>query len=291
MTRTRLGRGTPGDSGAQGGAGDSGGDAEQLQALLERYDLAGQLRAEAAATLEELNTVLGGVAGEPLGLASEALASISELRRLFFNIVEHLQELLAAQADTYDRAAALGIAAADALDDELAAELGLAAERQNEHTQTADVLTQALFEQADAASAAPAAGAAGGPAQPSGEQFAQAAEEVRAASGSMQSAGVGLADATDGSGAPAPDLEPILGDQLEAMARLENAIRLLRPPEQQQNQGDQQNEQQQEQRRQEQEMTQRQALSRLQAIRDREAERRRNRQQQPAQREPVERDF
>ncbi len=279
------------------GADGPGADAEQLQAIIERFDLAEQLRAEAAATLESLNAVLAGdadgAAGEPLGLASEALASISELRRLFFNIVEHLQELLAAQADTYDRTAAFGIAAADALDDELAAELGLATERQNEHTRTADALTQALFEQADAASAAPAAGLAGGQAQPSGEQFAQAAEEVRAASGSMQSAGIGLADATDGSGALTPDLEPILGDQLEAMARLENAIRLLQPPEQQQNQDDRQNEQQQqqEQRSQEQEMTQRQALSRLQAIRDREAERRRNRQQQPAQREPVERDF
>lgn len=299
----------PGDSSDRGGAGNGSGvddargaggsdaDAEHLQAIVERFDLAEQLRAEAAATLESLNAVLAGdandAAGEPLGLASEALASISELRRLFFNIVEHLQELLAAQADTYDRTAAFGIAAADALDDELAAELGLATERQNEHTQTADVLTQALFEQADAASAAPAAGVAGGTAQPSGEQFAQAAEEVRAASGSMQSASVGLADVTDGAGTLAPDLEPILGDQLEAMARLENAIRLLQPPEQQQNQGEQQNEQQQqqEQRSREQEMTQRQALSRLQAIRDREAERRRNRQQQPAQREPVERDF
>ncbi len=289
------GNGSGGDDGR--GAADPGADAEQLQAIVERFDLAEQLRAEAAATLESLNVVLAGdadgAAGEPLGLASEALASISELRRLFFNIVEHLQELLAAQADTYDRTAAFGIAAADALDDELAAELGLATERQNEHTRTADALTQSLFEQADAASAAPAAGLAGGQAQPSGEQFAQAAEEVRAASGSMQSAGIGLTDATDGSGALTPDLEPILGDQLEAMARLENAIRLLQPPEQQQNQDDQQNEQQQqqEQRSQEQEMTQRQALSRLQAIRDREAERRRNRQQQPAQREPVERDF
>ncbi len=289
------GNGSGGDDGR--GAADPGADAEQLQAIVERFDLAEQLRAEAAATLESLNVVLAGdadgAAGEPLGLASEALASISELRRLFFNIVEHLQELLAAQADTYDRTAAFGIAAADALDDELAAKLGLATERQNEHTRTADALTQALFEQADAASAAPAAGLAGGQAQPSGEQFAQAAEEVRAASGSMQSAGIGLADATDGSGALTPDLEPILGDQLEAMARLENAIRLLQPPEQQQNQDDQQNEQQQqqEQRSQEQEMTQRQALSRLQAIRDREAERRRNRQEQPAQREPVERDF
>ncbi|WP_428096262.1 hypothetical protein [Candidatus Rariloculus sp.] len=269
-------------------------EAEGLQAVLERYDLAEQLRGTAAAALEDLSAVLadvvrGAEAAEPLGPATEALTSIEELRRLFFSVVEHLQELLAAQADTYDRTAALGISAAA---DELGAELGLAAERQDEQARTADSLAQVLVEQADASGAAGAAGTA--PEQPPGEQLSAAAEEVRAAAGSMQAAGVGLADATERADSASPDLEPILSDQLEAMAHLENAIRLLQPPQQQQNQGDGQDEQQQqqqEQRRQEEEMTQRQALSRLQAIRDREAERRRNREQQPVQRQPVENDF
>lgn len=273
----------------------------RLQAELERYDLAEQLRAGAAEALEELGSAIADAADatetDPLRLASEALASIEELRRLFFNIVEHLRELLAGQADTYDRTAALGIEAqADQVNEELAAGLGLATERQNEHAGTAELLTQALFEQADAegasAAASPVAGAGAG--QPPAEQLAAAAEEVRGAAGSMQSAGVGLADASGAATAALPDLEPILGDQLQAMVHLENAIRLLQPPEQQQDQGDEQQQQQQErqeQRQQEEEMSQRQALSRLQAIRDREAERRRDREQQQEQREPVERDF
>ena len=281
---------------SEAAAAEQGGQADEegLQAVLERYDLAEQLRVTAAAALEDLSAVVadvarGAEAAEPLGPATEALASIEELRRLFFSIVEHLQELLAAQADTYDRTAALGISAAA---DELGAELGFAAERQDEHARTADSLAQVLVEQADSSGAAGAAGTAAE--QPLGEQLSAAAEEVRAAAGSMQAAGVGLADTTERTASASPDLEPILSDQLEAMAHLENAIRLLQPPQQQQNQGDGQDEQQQqqqEQRRQEEEMTQRQALSRLQAIRDREAERRRNREQQPVQRQPVENDF
>ena len=286
-----------------GGQNDQTGQTDEagLQAEIQRFELAEQLRAGAAEALEELDAAIadaaGGIQTEPLRLASEALASIEELRRLFFNIVEHLRELLAGQADTYDRTAALGIEAeADQAGDELAAGLGLATERQNEHAGTAQLLTQALFEQADAAGASAGTDpvAAAGAGQPPAEQLAAAAEKVRGATGSMQSAGVGLADAAGDDAAALPEFEPILGDQLQAMVHLENAIRLLQPPEQQQDQGDQQNEQQQQQQReqrQQEEMTQRQALSRLQAIRDREAERRRNREQQPVQRESVERDF
>ena len=289
------------DSGGQDDRNGQPGEAdeERLHAQIERFELAEQLRAGAAEALAELDAAIADAAGatetEPLRLASEALASIEELRRLFFNIVEHLRELLAGQADTYDGTAALGIEAeAEEASDELVAGLGLATERQNEHTATAELLTQALFEQADAAGVSATAGSGASAGQAPAEQFAAAAEEVRAATGSMQSAGVGLADAAGAAAAPIPDLEPILGNQLQAMVHIENAIRLLQPPEQQQDQGDQQQQQQQQQeqrQQQQEEMTQRQALSRLQAIRDREAERRRDREQQPAQREPVERDF
>ncbi len=282
------------DAGGRNGQSGQADDASP-QAELERHELAEQLRAGAVEALEELDDAITDAAGatetEPLRLASEALASIEELRRLFFNIVEHLRELLAGQADTYDRTAALGIEAqADEASDELAAGLGLATERQNDHTGTAELLTQVLFEQADAAGTSAAAGPPAGAGQPPAEQLAAAAEEVRSATGSMQSAGVGLADAAGRTAAVVPDIEPILGDQLQAMVHLENALRLLQPPEQQQDQDDQQQQQEQQQQQQE-EMTQRQALSRLQAIRDREAERRRSREQQPVQREPVERDF
>ena len=45
----------------------------------------------------------------------------------------------------------------------------------------------------------------------------------------MHGAGALMADALARAGAMSPDLEPVLGDQLAAMEHLENAIRLLQP--------------------------------------------------------------
>jgi anthranilate/para-aminobenzoate synthase component I len=138
---------------------------------------------------------------------------------------------------------------------------------------------------------ADAAAAGGDPqAQQALETINEAAGEVHAAAGSMDDATY-LLDEAVGQYAEesCPDLEPVLEEQLEAMAHLENAIRLLQPPRQQQ-QDRQQQQQRQQPQPQEDEMSRRQAERRLQAIREREAERQRDRSeaQQP---EPVEKDW
>ena len=272
------------------------------QAAEQRYAQAEALRAEAAAGLA---TLLGEVerianaAAPPTnarGAAAQTLTALEALRRLFFSIVEHIQALHAEQADTHDRTATLQFeSSADAVED-LAAELGLAAERQAGHAQLGDALADALAQQSDAA-AENAQGAPAEAGQEAGAQLAEAAAEVRKAGGRMHGASATLDNAAERAGTMSPELEPALEDQLAALDHLQNALRALAPPDSQQNQGGQQssgdNQQQAEQQPdpQEEQMSQRQALQRLQAIRDREAERRQRRNQQASQQAPVEKDW
>lgn len=253
-------------------------------ALAEKYEQAESLRAQARQSLSELERRLESESEDLLTPAQDTHVSLEELRRLFFNLVEHLRELLDEQTKTYDSTATLGF---EAVVERLVPELGLAAERQAGHAAMGDALSQALAQQADQA------GAGGDPQQAeAAANMAQAAQEVRQAAGRMSSAEAMLTGAAQTAGSMSPDVEPALADQLAAMEHLETALRLLQPP-QQSDQGDQQQQQQQQQEQQseQEEMSQRQALRRLQAIRDREAERQRRKQQQPAQPVPVEKDW
>ena len=74
----------------------------------ERLELAETLRME---TLEALDTVSEALAygGEADGPARLALERLEALRRLFFSIVEHLEELLAEQTDTHDQTATVQV--------------------------------------------------------------------------------------------------------------------------------------------------------------------------------------
>ena len=279
-------------------------EAEQTrEAAARRYELAENLRGKAvdglAALTEEVTRLEGGAGdvNSARAAAGETLDALAELRRLFFSIVEHLRELHAEQANTHDSTATLQFeASADAVE-ELAAGLGLAGGRQTDHADVADALAAALAEQADAASTAAAqAAVAQAPGADATAKLAEAAGEVRKAGGRMHSAGALLDEAAARAANMSPELEPALTDQTAAMEHLENALRALSPPDQdQQNQGDGQQQQQQQQVPREQsedeEMSQRQALRRLQAIRDREAERQRRRQEEPARSDPVEKDW
>ena len=281
-------------------------DEQAQQAAAQRYAQAEELRAQAATSLA---TLLGEVeriahaAAPPTdarNAAAETLQALEALRRLFFSITEHIQALHAEQADTHDRTATLQFeSSADAIET-LPAELGLAAERQAGHSQLGDALADALARQADAAAAAPPP--EGGEPDPTGqeaaERLAEAAAEVRKASGRMHGASATLTDAAKRAGAMSPELEPALEDQLAALDHLQNALRTLSPPQNQQNQndqsqsdGDNQQQAQQQASPEEEQMSQRQALQRLQAIRDREAERRQRRNQQGMQSTPVEKDW
>ncbi len=289
--------------------------AEAAQAGEQRYRQAEALRSRALAGLDalqdEVERLASGDAARNASpaaareAAAETLAAIEELRRLYFSIVEHLQALLAEQADTHDRTATLQFESAADAGEAFAAELGLAANAQAQHAGLGDALAEALAKQADAASVtsqdAPGAAnqAPSGPseeARQAAERFAEAAAETRKASGRMHSAGALLADAEQRATSMSPELEPALDDQRTAVEHLENALRALAPPDGKQQQRDggdgdgQQPQPRQQQVAEEDQLSQRQALRRLQAIRDREAERQRRREDR-MQPEPVEKDW
>ena len=286
-------------------------DEQAKQAAEQRYQLAEKLRADAEDGLARLAAALdklaaGGDADAARANAEETLAIVEQLRRLFFNIAEHLQALHAEQAQTHDQTATTQFESTVDKLDTLPAELGRLAERQARHTALGEQLAAALAGQADAAAATSAdasasadAGASGAAGAPNGEQIGQAADEVRQAAARMTSAATMLADAAAKAGAMSPELEPTLADQTAAMEHLENALRALAPPNQrpdgeqgEEQQGEQQAEgQEQDGQSEEERMSQRQALKRLQAIRDRETERQRRRQAADAGREPVEKDW
>ena len=294
-------------------------DEQTRQAAEQRYALAEELRGDAEDGLARLAAALdklagGGAANEARASANSTLATLEELRRLFFNLVEHLQALYAEQAQTHDETATTQFESTVDKLDTLPAEIGRLAERQARHAGMAEQLAAALASQADAAAASPADGVAEAtppaaapteatePADATGsgaKQIGEAAGEVRKAAGRMTGAATVLADAAAKADAMSPELEPTLADQTAAMEHLENALRVLAPPNQQPSgqQGEQQQAEQpaeekaSESQSEEERMSQRQALKRLQAIRDREAQRQRRRQAAESGREPVEKDW
>lgn len=288
------------DAGAGGaGAAQPGPQAEQMSpeqidAAKQQYLQAQGLRAQADEALARLAEAMGE--GSALRIdgaraaAGEAAEHIEDLRRLFFSIVEHLKELLQSQTRTHDQT---GSAAAGP-DEELSGRLGQLVEPQSEHAATGDALAQALAAQADAAAQQPQQPGSGADAS---ERLAQAAGEVTQATAEMQSAADFLRKDAEAARSMSVDIGPTLEAQQVAMEHLENAIRLLQPPqEQQQDQQDQQQQDQQQdqqqQQQQAQEMSQQQAQRRLQEIRDREAERQRDkRRRERFTPEPVEKDW
>ena len=229
-------------------AGDDAQAEDDRDAQAQRYARAETLRADALTGLASLTDQVSrlaedaGTVAHARTAAEETLAALVELRRLFFSIVEHLRELHAEQSDTHDSTATLQFEASADGAEELTAGLGLAAERQSGHADLADALAAALAQQADAASAEPAQ-------SPDGEgaaKLAEAAEEVRQAGSEMQSAAAQLVDAAGRAGTmspeepaareregPAPlELEPTLTNQIAAIEHLENALRVLVPPDQ-----------------------------------------------------------
>ena len=261
------------------------------EAEKQKYQLAESLRADAALAMEQMAAKLQRAPGE------QAKQKLEELRRLFFSIVEHLQDLLREQSETHD-----GTASAQAAhDDERERFVGPLADAQERHTQRAEMLAGALEEQAEQAEQAAAQPTQPG-AQNGAEQLAAAAVEVRSAVGAMAAARNNLGEARDQLGTMSVDMEPALEAQPQAMEHLQKAIELLNPPQhndqdqqdqdrdQDQQDQDQDQDQPEQPQHQDEAMSAQEAQRRLQRIRDREAERDRRRRK-PAQQEPVEKDW
>jgi Ca-activated chloride channel homolog len=297
---------------AQGGGGAGGapgGQADQEAAAREElFARAEKARAGAQAALARLVGMAkrgGGKGDAARASAAQALDHLEELRRLFFTLVERLKELRARQGETHDKT---GTAAASDDETSRAKLVPPVADSQGEHTQVAEGLAEGLAGQADAAaqSSDPKAAEAA-------EAARKATDEVRAAHEQMAEASRTLTEAREALATQSTDLSPAVTAQAKAIDHLDEAIRLLEPPQddqknkQDQQKGDQGQDQKNEkdkdkdkdkggqgqpQQSPEERVSAQQAERRLQSIRDREAERRRQRAAQPQGRpEPVDKDW
>jgi Ca-activated chloride channel homolog len=257
-------------------------DPQQLEAEKARYAQAEELRAKAQVELDALAAIVAGRGpGAALERARNAHVHLEALRQLFFTLIQHLERLHTEQAQTHDRTAT----AQRADDDRKRAEqIGPLPDFQVRHADLAESLAAAIEAQADAA----AQQGGGDPqAQEMAQRLQQAAPEVRAAATAIRNATGTLTTARDQSTSTSVDLEPTLEQQKQGLAHIEEALRILSPQQQPQDQ-DQQDQQQQ----QDQQVSQQEAERRLQEIREREAERQREqreRNQRPP--EPVEKDW
>lgn len=279
---------------SQGEGGDAEADAEALRAsraaIAARFEKAEKHRGAAAIALAAMASAPSPARAREHARA--ASAEIGELRRIFFTIVERLEELRRLQSATRDGTASLHSAS----DEERAPALGAQAASQAEHARTGAGLGEALAAQADQAAAAPAQpGGAGGDA----DRLAAAADEVRQGTARMEAAATRLGEAAAAT-AMSVDLEPPLADQAAAIEHITRAIELLKPPEEQPPEDQEQKEQEQNKDEGEQgdeppkpepgkgqppprpdeKLSQAEVDRRLRAIREREDERRRDRRRQ-----------
>ena len=266
-----------------GGAGAEKEEAERRAAEKQRYELAEQKRKLAAESLDRVASQLGQKSAGLLPAVEEGRKHLEDLRRLFFSIVEHLKELHRNQTETLDHT---GSAQAQKEEAERRRRAGPLVPEQARHTELSKALGDALAAQADQAASA---------SEPQAKQaqkpLSDAAEEVRKAHGAMTQAGRllqpdGTAQA-EALGQSLPlDLDPAMEQQKQALTHVEAAIRILEPPQKNQQQQDQKNQQQEQQ-----QLSQEQAARRLQAIREREAERQRKQKQPSGPSDPVEKDW
>jgi len=260
---------------------------QQLEQAKQQLARAEELRGQAAAALGTLDKAFTANKG-PMPPAKDADQKLTELRKLFFSVIEHLQELIREQGETRDQTSAT-----NGEDDfTRAPKLPGLAGRQDGHATMAKAITDALAQQADAAGKQPAQ--PGQPQQgPSAKALASAADEVRLAQGDMGDAKNALVKARDAKNATV-SLEPGVKSQAKAIEHLENALKLLQPPKKKNDKDkddkdkDDKDKQQQQQQAKDQQQQQGGAGQRA---RDEDAKRQRDRRNHESQADPVEKDW
>jgi len=252
---------------------------DQQRQMLARAE---ELRGQAQTALEQLSKAFA-TNKDPLAPANDADAKLTELRKLLFSVIEHLQQLIRDQGETRDQTSAAH--AADPLSRE--PKLPGLAGRQTGHGELAKAITDALAAQADAAGKAPAQPQQGGP---DPKTLAAAAGEVRLAQGEMSDANRTLAKARDAT-TKSESLEPAVKSQAKALEHLAAALKLLQPPQDQQQDQDKQQEQQQQQDQQQQDQQQQKPGGASQRARDEDARRQKERRKQESQGDPAEKDW
>lgn len=252
---------------------------QQLAQQKQMMNGAEALRADAEKSIAELNGAIKANK-DPLTPARAAEKKLDELRKLFFSVIEHLQQLLRDQNETKDQTSQ-----ANTEDDFTRAPKlpGLAA-RETEHSEMAKAITDALGKQADAAQKQ----------QPDeAKKLAAAADEVRQAIGDMTDAHGTLDKAATAKQSVA--LDPGVKSEQKAIEHLENALKILQPPQKNDQKQDQQKQDQQKQdqqkKDQQQQPQQQQQGGAGQRARDEDAKRQREKQQREGGTDPVDKDW
>jgi hypothetical protein len=254
---------------------------QQLEQAKQQMTRAETLRGEAATALGKLDKAITANT-DPVAPATEAKQKIEELRKLFFSVIEHLQQLIRDQGETRDQTSAANG------QDEFARgpKLPGLMTREDEHGQMAKAITEALAQQADAMAKNPQQAQQGGP---DAKAFTAAADEVRLAQGAMSDAKAGLQKAIEAK-QTSESLAPTVKQQATAIEHLENALKHLQPPPKQKNQDQQQDKQQQQQ--QQQQEQQQQPAGAGQAARDQDAaQQKKRREQEDGGKDTVEKDW
>ncbi|MBL0213920.1 MAG: hypothetical protein IPQ07_08555 [Myxococcales bacterium] len=259
---------------------------QQLVQMKEQLTHAEELRGQAQAKLDELDKAIT-LAKDPLPPAKETEAKLEELRKLFFSVIEHLQQLIRDQGETRDQTSTANG------EDQFTREprYPTLISREDGHGQLAKAITDALAAQADAA------GKQQGPSKPGApdpKTLAAAADEVRQAQTEMSDASRILVKARDAKQS-SESLLPSVKSQGKAIEHLEAALKLLQPPQQNDKKQDQQKQDQQKQDQQKQDQQkqdqQQQKGGASQRARDEDARRQKERHKQDGANDPVEKDW
>ncbi|MBA3457466.1 MAG: hypothetical protein H0T42_30575 [Deltaproteobacteria bacterium] len=250
---------------------------EQQRQMLARAE---ELRGQAQTALDQLAKAFTANT-DPLPPATDADAKLTELRKLLFSVIEHLQQLIRDQGETRDQTSAAHAEDPLSREPKIPGLVG----RQSGHGEIAKAITEALAAQADAASKAPAQPQQGGP---DPKTLSAAAAEVRLAQSEMGDAGRILTKARD-SKTSSETLEPSVKSQAKAIEHLEAALRLLQPPQDQKQDPQDKKQDQQEQKQDKQEEQKPGGAS--QRARDDDARRQKERRKQESQGDPAEKDW
>lgn len=244
-----------------------------------------------AETRETDATVDEEAFGASVEHVSQAVEQLQALRRLFFSIVEHLRETAQRQAQLNDETEQV---AAIEQGDNVSKKVGPLTVRQQDLRGITGEIAKALDEQARQAPMGAVPEQDVDPQQLA--QIQQSQKNMAEAAKLVDAGGEEMGSAHEALAAEEPALPPAREHQDKALEKLIEALALLQPPQenqqnqQQQQQQDQQGEGEQEQEDKAQMGTDPARL--LQAIRDREAERRREQERRGRiQREPVEKDW
>jgi hypothetical protein len=272
-------------------------DAEAAEIQQQRFELAGQLLTLALGRMDAVEIALaeGGTVkwSEGHEASRSAVDHLEALRRLFFSIVEELRDVARQQLDLADAtrdAAALRAAGSDDAD----AQIGPLASRQEALASRAGDIADALAEQSNQT---------GGVVDEEADS-AETSRRLREAGEHVLLAQIEMEGATEKIAEDPPNLESTQERQAASIAELEQALALLVPPEDREPEGEPDSPEQEDSEsdpsggEQEQEgEPEPQAepadpAQLLQAVRDREAQRRRDREQGGTERyDTVEKDW